>query len=246
MRRSILTSLFVSCLLLIASTLSAKVYVVSVGISNYKEIPSLVLPEKDAKAVHELYKKQTKDVILLTGKYATKARIKKSLSDQFSRATENDVIVFFFSGHGYQGGICPYDISEKDLNSGLSYKEIKAILKLSKAKNKIIIADACFSGGLRGGAASDSGNDNDNSVILFLSSRSGETSGENPIMTNGFFTQALVRGLKGGADTNRDKRISAKEIFTFVSQKVKEQSKDKQHPVMWGNFDDGFVLMDWM
>ena len=163
----------------------------------------------------------------------------------YGTATENDVIVFFFSGHGYQGGICPYDISEKDLNSGLSYKEIKAILKQSKAKNKIIIADACFSGGLRGGAASDSGNDNDNSVILFLSSRSGETSGERRLMTNGFFTQALVRGLNGGADTNQDKRISAKEIFTFVSQKVKEHSKDKQHPVMWGKFPDTMTVMKW-
>lgn len=245
MRKFLLSILLMIAFLLMAPLLSAKIYVVSVGISNYKEIPSLQLPAKDAKSVSELYKKQTKDVILLTGKYATKARIKKSLQDQFARAKKDDVIVFFFSGHGYPGGICPYDMGKTDETTGLSYKEIRSIMKGSRAKNKIIIADACFSGSLRSRSSSDNGRDNDSSVILFLSSRSNEASAENPLMVNGYFTKALIRGLKGGADTNRDRRISAKEIYTFVSHNVKEQSQDKQHPVMWGNFDDNFVLMDW-
>jgi hypothetical protein len=51
--------------------------------------------------------------------------------------------------------------------------------------------------------------------------------------------------LKGGADENLDKLITAKEIFTFVSTDVKKRTKEKQHPVMWGNFDDNFVRIDW-
>ena len=240
---SIKKVIFVLLLICLISTINAKTYVVSVGISNYKNINSLVLPDKDAKSVSDLYKKKTKNVILITGKYATKAKIIKSLSDQFSRATENDMIVFYFSGHGYPGGICPYDMSQ-DITSGLSYAEIKNILKKSKAKKKIIIADSCFSGGLRNNN-SNSSNDNDTSVVLFLSSRTSETSGENPLMTNGFFTKALLRGLKGGADINHDKLITAKEIFNFVSKNVQDNSKGKQHPVMWGKFDDRFVIMDW-
>lgn len=226
--------------------LEAKTYVVSVGISHYKNINSLVLPDKDAKSISNLYKQKTKDVILITGKYATKGKILKSLRDQFARASSNDMIIFYFSGHGYPGGICPYDMTN-DIRTGLSYKEIKAILKKSKAKNKIIIADACFSGGLRVGAQSSGSadNDKDKSVILFLSSRSNETSGENTLLSNGYFTKALVRGLKGGADVNRDKLITAKEIFTFVSNDVQKKTKSQQHPVMWGKFDDSFVLMDW-
>jgi uncharacterized caspase-like protein len=64
-------------------------------------------------------------------------------------------------------------------------------------------------------------------------------------MTNGFFTTYLLRGLRGGADADRNRKITAKELFYFVSQGVKERSKDKQHPVMWGKFNDGYVLMDW-
>ena len=221
------------------------VYVVSVGVSDYQNISDLVLPEKDAKSIAELYKTQTKNVILITGKYAIKARILKSLKDQFSRAKAEDMIVFTFSGHGYPGGICPFDMSANK-ESGITYREIQHILKQSRAKRKIIYADACFSGGLRGGTATEhSYAHQDTDVLLFLSSRGGETSIESPFMVNGFFTTYLLRGLRGGADTDRNKKITAKELFLFVSQGVKERSKDKQHPVMWGHFDDNYVLMDW-
>lgn len=245
MNRRFLLGLVFMCFVVISSfAQKGEIYVVSVGVANYQKISDLVLPEKDAKAIAELYKTQTKNVILITGKYATKARILKSLKDQFSRAKEDDMIVFSFSGHGYPGGVCPYDMSAKD-NSGISYREIQNILKQSRAKRKIIFADACFSGGLRNNASTHHQNHNDSDVLLFLSSRSGETSIESPFMTNGFFTTYLLRGLRGGADTDRNRKITAKELFYFVSQGVKERSKDKQHPVMWGKFDDGYVLMDW-
>jgi uncharacterized caspase-like protein len=64
-------------------------------------------------------------------------------------------------------------------------------------------------------------------------------------MVNGVFTTYLLRGLRGGADSDGDRKITAKELFKFVSHDVKERSKDKQHPVMWGKFDDDYVLMDW-
>ena len=238
--------LFVFLCFIVTSSFAQKgdIYVVSVGISNYQSISDLTLPEKDAKAIAELYKTQTKNVILITGKYATKARVLKSLKDQFGRAKEQDMIVFAFSGHGYLGGLCPYDMSAKD-GSGLSYREIRSILKQSRAKRKMIFADACFSGGIRSNASSNHQAHQDSDVLLFLSSRGGETSIESPFMVNGFFTTYLLRGLRGGADSDRNRKVTAKELFQFVSQGVKERSKDQQHPVMWGRFDDNEVLMDW-
>ena len=238
--------LLVSWCLSIASVLAQKgdIYVVSVGIADYQTISDLTLPEKDAKSIAELYKTQTKNVILITGKYATKARVLKSLKDQFSRAKEQDMIVFAFSGHGYPGGVCPYDMSAKD-ESGVSYREIRSILKQSRAKRKIVFADACFSGGIRNNTSHSHQSHQDSEVLLFLSSRGGETSIESPFMVNGFFTTYLLRGLRGGADADRNRKITAKELFQFVSQGVKERSKDQQHPVMWGRFDDDEVLMDW-
>ena len=147
------------CLLTLCGITTAQdIYAVVVGIPNYQYINSLVLPGKDAKAVAEYYKQKNNYVITLTGKYATKAAVTKSLSDQFSRAKEGDAAVFYFSGHGYEGGLCPYDINANDPNSGLSYSEIQQIFRNCKAKRKIVFADACFSGGLTGKFASSSRN----------------------------------------------------------------------------------------
>lgn len=226
-------------------TLHAEIYVVSVGISTYKNISSLVLPENDAKSIAALYKTKTKNVITITGKYATRDMIIKALNDQFSRAKKGDMVVFFFSGHGYDGGLCPYDMGMKE-EKALSYEDVYAAFRKSKATHKLIFADACMSGGLRQ-ESSDShvSSRKTSDVVLFLSSRTKEFSIENPEMKNGFFTACLERGLRGGADLNKDRQITAKEIFSFVSQGVKKISRNRQHPVMWGKFDDNFVLMDW-
>ena len=64
--------------------------------------------------------------------------------------------------------------------------------------------------------------------MLFLSSRSSETSRENPYGANGYFTQYLEKGMKGAADTDRNRIVEAKEIFTYVAQKVAQATHDKQ------------------
>ncbi|MBR1373922.1 caspase family protein [bacterium] len=236
--------------LLLAAVLScmiwfcrAETYVVCVGIANYQNISSLLLPEKDAKCIANMYKTHTNNVILITGKYATHDTIIKALKDQFKRAKKGDYVVFYFSGHGYVGGFCPYDMAEGYKN-GLTFKEVYAIFRESRASHKIIFADACYSGSLRRGNRSTKP-ETASDVLLFLSSRSNESSIETPKLKNGFFTAYLERGLRGGADKNKDKKITANEIFNFVSNGVKKVSNDRQHPVMWGKFNDNFVLLDW-
>ncbi len=221
----------------------ADTYVVCVGIANYQNTRSLLLPEKDAKCIADMYKTHTKNVILITGKYATHDTILKAINDQFKRAKKGDYVILYFSGHGYIGGFCPYDISGKNKNA-LTYQEIYAAFRGSKASHKIIFADACFSGALRKDKNS-SKPVTSSDVLLFLSSRSNESSIENPKLMNGFFTAYLERGLRGGADDNKDKIITAKEIYNFVSNGVKKVSNDRQHPVMWGRFSDNLIILDW-
>jgi uncharacterized caspase-like protein len=222
----------------------AETYVVVVGIANYKYISSLTLPEKDAKSIADLYKRKTKNVILITGRYATKKNILKALSSQFGRAKADDEIVFSYSGHGYVGGICPYDMSGK--SDGLSYKEILSRFKQSKAGRKIIFADACMSGGFRveSHEAPSSAMSSSN-VLTFLSSRNNEYSQESAFMSNGVFTTYLLGGLRGKADVDRNRKITAKELFSYVSKSVSDKTNGKQHPVMWGRFRDDMVVMEW-
>lgn len=241
MKRSILFLAALLVLLLTAVRAEAKIYLVSVGVSDYPGTKlDLRLPAADAKTIAWLYSKNSAvQYALLLNDKATKSRIQKAMLKVFGNAGANDIVVFFFSGHGYPGGFVAYD-------GELDYSVIRSAMAKSKCKNKMIFADACFSGKIRtdGNQSAVSGAKNAN-VMLFLSSRSDETSIERRDMQNGFFTTYLQKGLRGGADANRDRVITAKELFDYVHAGVTKISANKQHPVMWGKFATGMPVMKW-
>ena len=233
-------------LLTLTFSANARTYLVSVGIADYSGFPTKInnlrLTTKDAQTIVDLYSKNTSvDYSILLNEKATKDRIVKAIKKVFNKASENDIVVFFFSGHGYPGGFCAYD-------GNIGYDEVRKAMSQSKSKNKMMFVDACRSGGMRvdnnnaQGAITAAKNAN---VMLFLSSRNNENSIERRDMQNGFFTTYLQKGLKGNADSNRNRVITAKELFNFVHDGVSQISGGKQHPVMWGKFDDNMTVMKW-
>lgn len=247
MNRYLITAILAAILLTVGSlSLSAKTYLVSVGVADYSGYPTklnnLRLTTKDAQTIADLYAQNTTvDYAILLDEKATKSRIIKAINKVFSRASEDDIVVFFFSGHGYPGGFCAYD-------GNITYDKIRKAMAKSKSRNKMMFVDACRSGGMRVSetdsqsaiTASKKAN-----VMLFLSSRTDENSIERRDMQNGFFTTYLSKGLKGNADVNRNRIITAKELFDFVHNGVSRISQGKQHPVMWGNFNDNMTVMKW-
>ena len=232
------------CILLMALFLPGRIdaqhiYFSAVGIADYPGWKNdLILPAHDAEDMYDLYNTNTNVTsVLFTDASAKKQRILSETKKLFSKAGKNDIVILFFSGHGYPGGFVAYD-------GFLTYDEIRQLFSGCKAKNKMIFADACFSGDIRdksGGGFKDPKND----IMLFLSSRDNEFSIESPKLRNGFFTTCLLRSLKGGADLNLDRTITAKELFQAVSSGVAKLSQNKQHPVMWGNFDNDMPVMIW-
>lgn len=217
-----------------------KVHLVAVGIADYPGTANdLTLPAKDAETMHWLYKKNSNAVtILLLDSKATRSAILSAIRTTYKYASTDDIIVFFFSGHGYKGGFMAYD-------GRLSYDEVRNAMNESHCKNKMIFADACFSGNMRQGNRPVKDEHKTSSVMLFLSSRDNETSMERRDMSNGFFTTGLVAALRGKADINRDRIITAEELFKYVSYHVKKLSSNKQHPVMWGLFPDEMPVLVW-
>ena len=236
------TTLLAFVLVLTPLVCQAKIYLLSVGISDYPGTKNdLRLPHNDAATMQWLYKQNSQaKVCLLMNDKAKVATVKKALQKMVSLATEDDIVVMFFSGHGVKGGFVCYD-------GFLYYSDIYSAMGVCKSRNKMIFADACFSGAMRQeNSSSPNGNNHKNSnVMLFLSCRSNEKSIETPKMTNGFFTYALQHGLRGGADKNKDRIITAKELFDYVSVKVKKESGNRQHPVMWGKFSNNMPVMKW-
>lgn len=227
--------------------LSGKVYLVSVGISDYPGDNDLRLPVNDANVITWIYEKNADlKYCKLLNKQATKQNILAAMRQVYRNAQKNDVVVFYFSGHGSgsRNGLQAY-------NGELTYAEIRETMSKSKCLNKTMFIDACYAGNLRSQnndeattQAADSLSRTAN-VMLFLSSRGNETSGEVSTWKNGIFTTYLQKGMRGDADTNKDRIITAREIFEYVNPKVVKLTGKLQHPVMWGNFPDDMPVMIW-
>ena len=234
--------LFMAFLLLSFNTVysqqHSRTYLVCVGISDYpKEENDLRFPVKDASDIYTLYKKNgVHESVLLTDNTATKAQVLKAMNQVYSQATSNDIADFYFGGHGIMGSLMLYD-------DNLPYHIFRKAFAQCKAKTKIIFIDACHAGSLRENKRSGT-NDTDN-VVVFLSSRTNELSGEQFLYQNGYFSHCLLKALRGKADQNRDKVITARELFEYTSKETKRLSKNAQHPVMWGNFDDHMQIINW-
>ena len=174
------TTLLAFALVLTPLVCQAKIYLLSVGISDYPGTKNdLRLPHNDAATMQWLYKQNSQaKVCLLMNDKAKVATVKKALQKMVSLATEDDIVVMFFSGHGVKGGFVCYD-------GFLYYSDIYSAMGACKSRNKMIFADACFSGAMRQeNSSSPNGNNHKNSnVMLFLSCRSNEKSIETPKMT---------------------------------------------------------------
>ena len=48
-----------------------------------------------------------------------------------------------------------------------------------------------------------------------------------------------------GADTDRNRILTANELYTYVHEGVVKASGNHQHPVMWGKFDGFMPVIKW-
>ena len=219
--------------LLMVICIDARTFVLCVGVSNYQDSDlNLSQTTKDAKQFKAVMENQTKDITILTSRYANKANILEKLRALANRAQKGDNLVLYFSGHGYPGGILSFD---KTIN----YQEINDILAKSDASAKICFVDACHAGSVsqvkdntKVYKSPTTGN-----IIYMMSSRADEYSIEHPWMGHGFFTQSLLKGLRGKADANRDKKLTIKEVFNYVYNDVQQTTSKmevSQHPQLIG------------
>ena len=230
--------LLLTWMMLCAITLQAKTYLVCVGIADYPGTENdLRISDNDAKTIAKVFSvaKQA-TVSILINEQATQSALLSTMHTSFMNANSEDIVILYFSGHGTPGALVCHD-------GLLTYQHIFKMLKGCKASRKVIIADACYSGKMRTTRQQTDSYNNQN-VMLFLSSRTNEVSRESRYK-NSLFTIFLERGLRGGADTNRDRYITARELYDFVHKGVIEASGNKQHPVMWGKFDNNMTVINW-
>lgn len=234
------------------TTVTGKIWAIVIGAAKYTEsaIKPLNFPDDDAYRFHSFLKSpeggaiKDEQIKLLIDEGATRVNIIKSLIEFSEQAAPEDVFIFYFSGHGLPGAFLPID-SDGTKNQ-LRYKELLEILKTSKAKSKIIIADACHSGGLMNFKGEDNlkrSMDNyyqaihksQGGLVLLMSSKAEETSIENNGLRQGIFSYYLIKGLKGAANTDNDELIRINELFDYVQSNVSFYTNDYQTPMIYGD-----------
>jgi hypothetical protein len=237
---------------------NVRVWAVVVGVGRYTAMPSLKFTDDDAYRVYSFLKSPEggalpdEQIALMIDETATRENILSTMRRQFLRADENDVVLLYFSGHGLDGCFLPVDFD--GYHNKLRHEEIKNIFMESKAKHKLCIADACHSGSLRYGLAArgpapvsveryyQAFEDSNGGIALLMSSKAEELSLEDHGLRQGVFTYYLLRGLKGEADTDRNQIVSIREIYKYVTPKVRDYTAGAQTPTLSGLYDDNMPV----
>ncbi len=242
-------------------------YAVVIGISDYRNMPdrSLRYAERDAESIYAILISpeggnfRAENVHKVIGSQATLANLVREL-DQWlpSVAQEDDRVLIYFAGHGFVFGgrayLAPHDLLPANIpGTGYPMEALgKVVGGRIKARNKVLITDACHSGAItpdagpqQNAALNRSLLDLDRSVFSLSASRDREASFESAEWGggHGIFTYYVVKGLEGEADANADGIVTADEIAEYARRNVREATGGRQNPTSdRGSFDPNLPL----
>jgi hypothetical protein len=227
-------------------------YVLAVGVSQYPGNLKLNYAAADAKALAKVYEEHAKplyrrvEVKLIVDKEASRRNILQGLTWLRKQMTQNDVAVISFAGHGAKDHdgtfyLLPVDVDMEDLlSTAVPGDQVKRTLSGIPGRI-VLLLDACHAGAVEGESRRAAGAltddlvrdlaTDDYGVIVMCSAMGREFSLESPRVQHGYFTLALVEGLSGKADYNHDGVVQLNELDLYVTDRVKELSQGKQHPV---------------
>lgn len=189
-----------------------------VGIDDYPDCP-LNGCVNDATAVAQCLRKNGDGSpnfeILEMNNVGTKVELKEKILELFNSQVE--IALFYFSGHGcktnYDGYIVMPDYAPG--SEGIPMTEILKIVNDSKALNKIVILDCCYSGTFGNGALSDNVTEIAEGVTILTASMEDQTARESG--GHGVFTNLLLEALSGGA-ANINGNITPGSIYSYIDQ----------------------------
>lgn len=236
-----------------ASGLNAKpkLYVLSVGVSRYAEsMLNLDFAAKDAcDLAQSLWRQQDGlyrqvEVRTIQNEAASREAILDGLDWIVKETTARDVAMVFLAGHGINDAAGEYFFLPHDGNldrlarTALPQSDIRRSL-LQVAGKALFFFDTCHSGQIMAGRRAlppDVGrfaealSAADNSVIVFSAATGRQFAIEDARWGNGAFTKALLEGIAGKADYQKDSVITLNELELYVSERVKELTGGRQAP----------------
>ena len=235
----------------------ANYWAVSIGVSKYKdqEFSPLSYAAKDATDFVDLLRDQARmdqsQLLLLTDAKATKANTEDALEGFLSKARRDDVILLYWSGHGFPDPSKPtnvyfacYDTKARKPHTGYRIDKVRESLEEKGARNVVVFADTCHAGKIIT-RSSDKGLGDvavgpyirelartqrvPKGMAFLTASATDRKAVEHSSWSNGAFTHVLLEALRGGADGYqgvgpKDEIITFGEVRAFVQTRMPEET----------------------
>ncbi len=224
-----------------------KSWAVVIGIENYLIAPKVPGAIEDAKSVAAALRNVGfEDIIEVYDKDAASRQLHQLLADFLPRKVGRmDRVALFFIGHAGTtrdaqgkevGYFVPWDAQPNNVSKALTFDEIKEFTRRSAAKHMLLISGTGLRGwevtaaqqlSLEGREAPEEETEKRAVQVLTAGDK-----GETVLRQDGksFFVQALVTGLSGAADQNKNGWLMATELGVYVKDQVETATGGKQHP----------------
>ena len=199
------------------------------------------------------------DVVVLFNENVSK--VSETIDYFLSNRKPNDLLVLYFSGHGVRDEYGSLYLAVKNTNrarlrsTAIKSDFIREAMDQSRSKRQVLILDCCNSGafaqgtkaeigGSVGTASAFEGTGYGRVVLTASDSTQFAWEGEQVIgdSQNSLFTNFLVKGLEGAADTNGDGRITIDELYDYAYEQIVNITP-KQTPGKWSYKQQGEILL---
>ncbi len=223
-------------------------WAVLVGVNQYEDlfIASLSVCVEDVTAVQQALAGRYQVAKLLTDatpeRWPTRANILGELSAVAQSAAEDDVLLFYFSGHGMAEGGESYLLARDTRLSALKHTavamtDVRELMAQSPARAKIIVLDACHSGASIGKAEPlmtpefiQRVFEQAEGMAVLASCKQGQQSWEWAEVGRSVFTHYLLDALTGKADFDGKGFVSIGDANRYVTDGVKTWAAEKGVP----------------
>jgi len=238
----------------ITAPTGAVLWLLAVGVSQYSDASlNLKFADADAQGIAAVLSRQSATGLyrevrtqVLSNDQVTRESILDGLNHFLGHASIDDVVVLFLAGHGVRDRtigsyyFLPSPASPANmLTAGLRVSDLDQMVRVLRAtvRGVVVLLDTCHAGALPLPTSRDLAGDElvsrfaaSEGTFLLAASRAGEDSKELPDLKHGAFSQALIEGLGGAADSDRDGLLPISELFGYVARRVPALTDGQQHP----------------
>jgi hypothetical protein len=217
-----------------------------IGIADYKNLPRADYANDDARAFYDYAMRglgvRAENIKLLVDGDAGQGEILKTFKTWLpSRVKSTTDVYVYYSGHGLPSAdgqtfyLLPQQ-ADRDLieDTAVAQSRINAAIQAAKPKSVTIFLDSCYSGAARTGqtliasarpiSLKANSQTFPSDFTVFTASTADQISSSSNELKHGIFSYYLMRGMEGDADTNKDGKITAGEMQTYLTENVAKQA----------------------